>query len=173
MGGYTNAKHNRIKCLPLVNPKATTDCPAILPKLNWGYFLTLPKRAYSNQHFFVDSVMLVSARTVRLQPIATSLNRQIVQDIPSLTPKIYELLHSQTMFESTRTTTQPIPVLATALRPCKHGLSLPNEMHFFHSTICFVDSTMLLSTRSTRTSRQLIARALQPHNHGLIFSKSL
>ena len=83
---YTNAKHNRIKCLPLVNPKATTDCPAILPKLNWGYFLTLPKRAFSNQHSFVDLVMLVSARTVRLQQIATSLNRQIVQDIPSLTP---------------------------------------------------------------------------------------
>ena len=52
-------------------------------------------------------------------------------------------------------------------------LSLPNEMHFFHSTICFVDSTMLLSIRTTRTSRQLIARALQPYKHGLIFSSSL
>ena len=137
-----------LNVMPLVNPKATTDCPAILPKLNWGYFLTLPKRAFSNQHFFVDSTMLVSARTVRLQPIATSLlpykstnragypksdalNRWIITLANNVWVHLYDY---KTDFGTG---------YGPSLLPCKHGLifsdSPANEMHF--STRQFVLST--------------------------------
>ena len=154
--------------------KATTDYSAILPKLNSRYFQTASQRTCVFHSTFLcrlDDACVhtyCSTTTDCYGPPALHIVK-LCWIFPSLSLKD-ALFHSPTMFESTRTTWQPI---AQWLRPyCLtntdwYFLRLPNKMHF--STRQFTLSTWQCLCSLVRLDNRLIrpSSALQK-----IFSKT-